>query len=146
MKQKTIKSVIEAFDDSPKAISQRLEDLGISKRDFEGKFSKDLLSMQVYGSSFLKFLQENSRIFTTNDPVEAQPLPSDFVNPFDDGSMSVGKRLSILGVVGKDALFSKDVLDLQVNGDEFQNFIAQNQEKFIREIGKMAGVGGQNDS
>lgn len=144
MKQKTIKSVIDAFEDSPKAISQRLEELGLSKRDFEGKFSKDLLSMQVYGSSFLKFLQENSRTLISNDPVEVQALPSDFVNPFDDGSMSVGKRLSLLGVIGKDTLFSKDVLDLQVSGDEFQNFISKNRDMFIREIGRIADQGGAN--
>lgn len=146
MKQKSIRNILDAFSDKPAPIGERLEAIGISKKELEGKFSKELLSMDVYGSSFVKFLQDNRDVLVENDVVEGKPLPSDFVNPFDDSLMTIGSRLSLLGVVGKDGLFSKDVLNLQVSGDEFQSFIAQNQEKFIREIGRMAGLGGQNDS
>lgn len=144
MKQKALKDVVVAFDDKARSIKDRLLVLGLGAKALENLFSADLLSMQVYGSSFLKFLQENAGKLDYDGKIPAEPLPTDFKNPFEEGSMSVGDRLGELGLVNLDSLFSGDVLNVKVNGDEFQTFVSSNQSKFIGEMERLAGLGGQN--
>ena len=144
MKQKTSSNLIGALSDEPKGIGARLEELGFDPQEFSGKFSEDLLLMPVYGSSFIKFLQDNKAVFENDPIIPMDPLPEDFKNPFDQKSMSIGERLEELDLKNKDAMFSKDILSLQVTGDEFQDFIAKNQAKFVGELGRLAEQGGQN--
>ncbi|OGD87517.1 hypothetical protein A2870_04170 [Candidatus Curtissbacteria bacterium RIFCSPHIGHO2_01_FULL_41_11] len=142
MKQKSVNNLIGALSDEPKAIGVRLEELGFDPQEVSKKFSEDLLAMPVYGSSFIKFLQDNRSAFENDPFIPADPLPADFKNPFDDKSMSIGDRLAELGLEKRDTLFSKDILNLEVTGDEFQGFITKNQAKFIGEIGRLAELGG----
>lgn len=142
MKQKQLKNLIGALSDEPKAIGFRLEELGFDPQEVSEKFSEELLLMPVYGSSFIKFLQDNRKAFENDPVIPADPLPVDFKNPFDQKSMSIGDRLAELGLENRNSMFSKDVLSLQVSGDEFQDFISKNQAKFIGELGKLAEQGG----
>jgi len=145
MKQLTLSDVILAFRDEPTAIVDRLQALGLDAKALEGKFSKELLSTQVLGSSFLKFLQDNLEILGVEEAIPAQELPADYKNPFEKSGAKIGDRLIALGL-GDEAkeLFSKDTLNLEVLGSEFENFIKQNQDKFLGEMEKQAVKGAQN--
>ena len=146
MKQKTFSNLIEGLSDEPKPIRERLEALGLARDDFEGKFSKELLAQKIYGSSFLKFLNDNAQTLGSSDEIVAQPLPQDWKNPFEEESSPVGARLSELGMSDDEAgsLFSEDVLDLSLTGSEFQDFIINNQAKFLGKLGELAVKGGRN--
>lgn len=144
MKQKQLNNLIGALSDEPKAIGVRLEELGFDPQEVSEKFSEELLLMPVYGSSFIKFLQDNREAFENDPVIPADPLPEDFKNPFDQKSMSIGDRLAELGLENRGTMFSKDVLILQVSGDEFGDFISKNQAKFIGELGRLAEQGGQD--
>lgn len=146
MKQKTFSNLIDALSDAPIPIGDRLEALGLSRDEFEKKFSKELLLMPVYGSSFLKFLQDNKDTLGSNEGIPAQPLPTDYKNPFEDESSPVRTRLSELGLSDGEtsSMFTKDVLDLSVTGTEFQDFIVNNQDKFLGQLEKLATKGVKN--
>lgn len=145
MKQLTLSDVILAFRDEPTSISDRLEALGVDKKAISSKFSKELLSTQVLGASFLRFIQENAGLLGIEELVDETPLPANYKNPFEKSGAKIGDRLIALGL-GDEAkdLFGKDVLDLEVLGSEFENFIKQNQDKFLGELEKQAMKGAQN--
>src|SRR3990167_1699547 len=83
MKQLTIDQVLEALGDEPKSIGDRLTSLGFTKEEIKDKFSSDVLNTAVYGSSFLKFIQDNKQILADLDRgIPAKELPADFKNPF----------------------------------------------------------------
>lgn len=146
MKQKTFGNLIEALSDEPKPIGERLEALGLEREAFEKLFSKELLLTPVYGSSFLKFLQDNKDSLSMDDEIPAQPLPQDYKNPFEEESSTIRTRLSELGLSEKDvdSLFDKDVLGLNLTGGEFQDFIINNQDKFLGKLQELATKGGKN--
>lgn len=146
MKQLTLSDVISAMSDTPKPIGERLAVLGLDRSNFEGKFSREILAMAVYGASFLKFLQDNAGVLEIDERIPAQPLPADFKNPFDDEVRSIEERLVEIGMSREEAsgMFGQDVLGLKLNGDEFQTFISQNQDKFLSQLEKLATQGGGN--
>ena len=147
MKQLTLSNVIEALKDEPASIGERLEALGLSKDDLGKNFSADVLNTAVYGSSFLKFLQDNTdKLAGFDRGIPAKELPPDFKNPFDDENRSVGQRLDELGIKKKDveAMFGDDVLNLNLTGEEFQDFIAKHQNKFLGQLEKLASKGAKH--
>ena len=146
MKQKTLSDIIGALSDEPKPIGDRLEALGLEREDFSKKFSKELMATNVYGSSFLKFLEDNKQVLASGDQIPAQPLPENYQNPSAEETSPVKTRLSELGISGKDAssVLPKDVLDLSVTGSEFQDLIVANQDKFLGHLEKLALKGGKN--
>src|SRR3990167_3354645 len=76
MNQITLDKVLDALKDEPISIGDRLLLLGLSKDEIKGKFSPDVLNTAVYGSSFLKFLQDNAKILADLDRgIPAQELP-----------------------------------------------------------------------
>lgn len=145
MKQLTLSDVITAFRDEPTPIIDRLEKLGLDKKDISSKFSKELLSTQVLGASFLRFVQENVGLLGIEELTEPEPLPANYKNPFEKSGAKIGDRMVALGL-GDEAkkLLSKDILNLKVLGSEFENFIKQNQDKFLGEMEKQAMKGAQN--
>ena len=98
MKQLTLSDVIAAFRDKPTPIIDRLEKLGLDKKNLAEKFSRELLSAQVYGSSFLKFLQDNIELLGIEETIEAQELPANYKNPFEKSGAKIGDRLIALGL------------------------------------------------
>lgn len=146
MKQLTLSSIIAALGDEPETIGERLEVLGISLDDVRDNFSQETLNMRVYGSSFLKFLQDNAQTFSVGEPIEAEALPADFKNPFDGNQGTVGKRLEELGLAKDDleGLFADDILNLSVNSEEFQDFIINNGDKFLGKLDQLSSRGGAN--
>lgn len=147
MKQLTISNIIAALGDEPKTIGERLEILGISRDDVRDNFSQETLDMRVYGSSFLKFLQDNAQIFSVGEPVEAEALPADFKNPFEGDQKTIGARLDEMGLARGDinGLFTDDTLNLSVNAEEFQDFIASNGKKFLGKLEQISAQGGSNN-
>ena len=147
MKQITLDKVLDALKDEPVSIGDRLLLLGLSKDEIKEKFSSDILNTAVYGSSFLKFLQDNAKILADLDRgIPAKELPEDYKNPFADEPDTVGDKLTQLGIDKKEVhkMFGDEILNLSVNGEEFQNFIAQNQDKFLGELEKLATKGTKN--
>lgn len=142
MKQLTIADVVSAFSDKPTSIGDRLATLGLTPNDAKKKFSADILKTEVYASSFAKFLQDNAALLS--DVIPAKELPADYKNPFDADSHSVGDRLSALGINDKDVsdMFSESILNLELNGNEFQDFIVKNQDKFLGKLEQLATQGG----
>ena len=144
MNQITLDKVLDALKDEPVSIGDRLLLIGLSKDEIKGKFSPDVLNTAVYGSSFLKFLQDNKGILAEFDRgIPAKELPKDYKNPFADESSTVAEKLAQLGIGKKEVnkMFGDEILNLSVNGEEFQNFIVQNQDKFLDELGKLATKG-----
>lgn len=144
MKQVTIDQVLEALKDEPMPIGDRLMSLGLSKDEIKEKFSPDVLNTAVYGSSFLKFLQDNANILAGLDRgIPAKELPKDYKNPFDSEAFTVAEKLDQLGIDKKEVhkMFGDEILNLSVNGEEFQNFITQNQDKFLGELERLATKG-----
>lgn len=141
MKQLTITNVLAAFTDEPISISERLELLGIGKEEQAKKFSVDVLKVQIYASSFAKFLQDNSSLI--DDKIPTDELPDDYKNPFDTDSVKIGDRLSALGLKPDEyeQLFDKKTLDLSISGVEFQDFIISNQDKFLDKLKNLAAQG-----
>src|SRR3989344_8486149 len=83
MNQITLDKVLGALKDEPVSIGDRLLLLGLSKDEIKEKFSPDVLNTAVYGSSFLKFLQDNKGILAEVDRgIPAKELPKDYKNPF----------------------------------------------------------------
>ena len=147
MNQITLDKVLDALKDEPVSIGDRLLLIGLSKDEIKGKFSPDVLNTAVYGSSFLKFLQDNKGILAEFDRgIPAKELPKDYKNPFADESSTVREKLNQLGIDKKEIhkMFGDDVLSLSVNGEEFQNFIVQNQGKFLGELEKLATKGAKH--
>src|SRR3990167_7363541 len=144
MNQITLDKVLDALKDEPVSIGDRLLLIGLSKDEIKGKFSPDVLNTAAYGSSFLKFLQDNKGILADLDRgIPAKELPKDYKNPFDDSAGTLADKLDQLGLDKKEVhkMFDGDVLNLSVNGEEFQNFIVQNQDKFLGELGRLATKG-----
>lgn len=147
MNQITLDKVLDALKDEPVSIGDRLLLLGLSKDEIKEKFSPDVLNTAVYGSSFLKFLQDNAKILADLDRgIPAKELPKDYKNPFADESGTVAEKLDQLGIDKKEIhkMFGDDVLNLSVNGEEFQNFIVQNQDKFLGELDRLATKGAKH--
>ena len=147
MKQLTLSNVISALKDEPITIGERLEALGLSREELKGKVSKEILETAVYGSSFAKFLEDNADKLTEVDRgIPALELPSDFKNPFDKEPKTVGMRLSELGIKKQDVgeMFGDDVLNLNLTGNEFQDFIVKHQNKFLGQLEKLATKGAAN--
>ena len=146
MKQLTLSSVIGAMSDEPKTIGERLASLGVNQEVYQKHFSADILGIVVYGSSFLKFLQDNAKLLAFDEEIPAQVLPVDFKNPFNEQLHKVGERLDALNIGDKEAkaMFGDDVLNLSVTGAEFQNFLIQNQDKFFQALDKLVGKGAKH--
>ena len=140
MKRLTIANILRAFDERPMQIVRRLEDLGISSDEAKKYFSKDLLSTNVYASSFLKFFQENKNLFEDADKLEGEELASSYVNPFDDNPKTIGQRLSEIGMADKDQgeIFSNEVLKLNLTGDEFSVFLDDSKAKLAGKLEEIA--------
>lgn len=141
MKQLTLNDLINAFGDKAKAIGERLKVLGFEDSDIEGKFSRDLLGTSVYGSSFLKFFQDNIGVLSPKGSGLG------FSGGFGEDQQAVTARLKELGIKEEDAkkVFGDDVLSLTLSGDEFQNLILANQDKVLQYIeneGQKAGANG----
>lgn len=145
MKQLSLTELTAALSDEPKTIGERLEILGITKGDTARKIPEDALGLVVYGSSFLKFLQDNASKLDV-EGIEPEEIPADFVNPFDDNNLTIGERLKALDLKEEDinSMFSPEALNVVVGGDEFQEFIIKNQEKFLDKIGQIADAGGES--
>ena len=150
MKQLTLTDIVSAFDDKPSPIGDRLTILGVDKKTSSGLFSKELLSTSVYGTSFLKFFQENADKLVSDDgKVPPDKLPDDFVNPYEDTPKAIGQRLSEVGLTDEDksGMFDKDTLNLSVSGGEFTDFLVKNDKKLLNKLGQLAmGEKGQNAS
>lgn len=129
--------------DEPKSIGERLKSLGLTADETRDKFSVELLDTVVYGSSFLRFMHDNSKAFLLDEPIPAEPLPVDFQNPFDEKLRSIGDRLKDLDVPVETSkkIFSKDTLKLNVNGDEFQEFLLSNQSTLASNMTEILGRG-----
>lgn len=129
--------------DEPATIGDRLSELGVDETA-KKKFSSEVLAANVYGTSFLKFLQDNRGKLGLADEIPAEKLPDDFVNAFDDGEETLERRLVASGFSKADAqeMFDDDALGLYLSGDEFQDFLEKNRDTFIGGIKKLAGVGG----
>ena len=129
MKQKTLSDIIGALSDEPKPIGDRLEALGLEREDFSKKFSKELMATNVYGSSFLKFLEDNKQVLASGDQIPAQPLPENYQNPFAEETSPVKTRISELGISGNyvSSVVPTDALDVSGTGSEFQNLIEPTQ-------------------
>ena len=147
MNQIALDKFLDALKDEPVSIGDRLLLLGLSKDEIKKKFSSDILNTAVYGSSFLKFLQDNKNLLADLDRgIPAKELPKDYKNPFDNQAGTVAQKLDQLGIDKKEVkeMFGDDVLNLSVNGEEFQNFIVQNQDKFLGELGRLATKGAKH--
>lgn len=129
--------------DEPKSIGERLKSLGLAADEIKGKFSDEVLGTIVYGSSFLRFLHDNSQAFLLDEPIPAKPLPVDFQNPFDENLRSIGDRLEDLDVADETTkkIFSKDTLNLKVSGDEFQEFLLSHQSALANNMAEIIGKG-----
>lgn len=145
MKQLSLSELTAALSDEPKTIGERLEMLGITREDTAGVIPDDALALSVYGSSFLKFLQENAGKLEV-EGIPAEELPADYINPFDDNGLTIGDRLKALDLneAEVNSMFSPEALGVVVNGDEFQDFILQNQDKFLDKLEKLATAGGES--
>ncbi len=143
MKQLSLNNILDSLRDEPATIGDRLSELGID-RAAKKKFSAEVLAAKVYGTSFLKFLQDNRNKLGIVDEIPAKKLPEDFVNAFDDGEETLERRLVAAGFSRQDAqeMFNDDALGLYLTGDEFQDFLEKNRNTFIGGIKKLAGVGG----
>src|SRR3990167_6458038 len=147
MNQITLDKVLDALKDEPVSIGDRLLLLGLSKDEIKKKFSSDILNTTVYGSSFLKFLQDNKNLLADFDRgIPPKELPKDYKNPFENETGTVADKLDQLGIDKKEVhkMFGDDVLNLSVNGEEFHNFIVQNQDKFLGELGRLATKGAKH--
>ena len=115
--------------------------MGVDEKTASKYFSKELLATSVYGSSFLKFFQENSQKLAPDNLVAPEKLPNNFVNGYDNASMTIGQRLDALGISAKDTsgMFGKDILNLAVDSEEFTDFIVKNQAKFLGKLDQLAG-------
>ncbi|HLA04211.1 MAG TPA: hypothetical protein VJ065_03185 [Patescibacteria group bacterium] len=145
MKQLSIIDVLDAFSDEPISIGDRLVILGFKKDETAKAFSKSLLEAKVYGSSFLKFLQDNAAKLPDTIGVPPQPLPDGFANPYDSGPKTIGQRLTEIGMAENDKseMFDRDTLNLSVGGEEFTEFLVRNQKKLLGKIEQMAMKEGQ---
>ena len=140
MKQLTLIDISDAFVDDPLPISDRLAILGIDQRTASSNFSKELLENSVYGSSFLKFFQENVDKLTLGGGIPPRKLPENFVNPYDDAPKTIGQRLAEIGLTDEDksAMFNGDSLNLSVSGEEFTEFLVNNQKKLLGKLEQLA--------
>ncbi len=141
MKQLTLTEVLKSLDEGATPIGERLESLGFSAEELAGIFSDEILQAAVYGSSFLKFLNDNKSKLSFDEDIPAEELPADFKNAFDDGGMTIGERLAAMDV-DTGEMFGADILNLNVNGDEFQDFLLQNQDRFLAKLEELAAAEG----
>lgn len=145
MKQLSLNELTQALSDEPKTIGERLAILGFRGEDLAGKIPQDVLALAVYGSSFLKFLQDNAgKLEVGEAAIAPEKLPPHFVNAFDENEITVGERLKALDIADADSseMFSPEMLATMVSGDEFQDFISKNQDKFLDKLEKLASAGG----
>lgn len=142
MKQLTLDTIIDGLTDAPISIRDRLTALGVEE-DTLSTFSRELLDTVVYGSSFLKFLQENRDKFGINEEIPAEALPEDFKDAFEDSNETLENRLVAAGFSKEDlsSIFDEDTLKLSLTGQEFTAFIEKNPDKFLAGIKNLAGVG-----
>ena len=141
MKQLSLNELTSALSDEPKTIGERLGILGFKQDDLAGKIPQDVLTLSVYGSSFLKFLQDNAgKLEVDEGTITPEKLPPHQVSAFDDSTMTVGERLKALDIADADAseMFSPEMLATMISGDEFQDFIVKNQDKFLKVMERMA--------
>ncbi len=140
MNQITLTNIFESLAEEPKTIGDRLAVLGYSREELEQKFPSDLLDAKVYASSFLKFLNENKSKFAWDETIPAKDLPQNYQNSYGDGNVSLAERLAGLNIDAAQAkdMFSEDVLNLSMNGDEFQDFIVDNKDKFAKKLEQLA--------
>jgi hypothetical protein len=133
MKQLNLNELVEAFSDQPKTIADRLAILGYSKDDLNGKISEETLTLSVYGSSFLKFLHDNANKL---EPAQLAQSQITDLNPFEDTEQTIGARLKALELEPEviSGMFSEDSLKVAVNGEQFQEFILQNRDKFLNYV------------
>lgn len=146
MKQPTLGNIISALADEPATIAQRLLTLGLDQSEFEGKFAPDVLNLSVYGSSFLKFLQDNADKLQVDGNIPQEALPEDYKNGFAEEGMPVFDRLVGLGLSDEEAkgLFSADVLATTLSGKEFQDLLVANQDKLMGKLEELAQKEEQN--
>ncbi|MEK7581453.1 MAG: hypothetical protein AAB512_04160 [Patescibacteria group bacterium] len=142
MKQLTLDTIIDGLSDAPISIGDRLTTLGVEENTLS-TFSKELLETVVYGSSFLKFLQENRDKLGINGEIPAEALPEDFKDAFEEGEATLENRLVAAGFPKEDlsAIFGEDTLQLSLSAQEFTAFIEKNPDKFLAGIKNLAGVG-----
>lgn len=140
MNQLTLTNIFESLAEEPKTIGERLAVLGYTREELEQKFSNLLLDTKVYASSFLKFLNENKSKFAWDEEIPAKDLPANYQNSYGDGNVSLAERLAGLNIDAAQAkdMFSEDVLNLSMNGDEFQDFIIDNKDKFTKKLEQLA--------
>ncbi len=143
MKQLSLNNILDSLRDEPATIGDRLNQLGVDAK-VKKNFSSEVLAANVYGTSFLKFLQENRSKLGIVDEIPAEKLPDNFVDAFDSGEETLERRLVASGFSKQDAqeMFNDDALGLYLSGDEFQDFLEKNRNTFIGGIKKLAGVGG----
>lgn len=140
MNQLTLTNIFESLTEEPKTIGERLIVLGYTREELEEKFSNLLLDTKVYASSFLKFLNENKSKFAWDEKIPAKDLPENYQNSYGDGNVSLAERLAGLNIDAAQAkdMFGEDVLNLSMNGDEFQDFIIDNKDKFAKKLEQLA--------
>ena len=142
MKQLTLDTIISGLRDEPVSIRDRLSTLGVDAEAF-ASFSDELLDTKVYGTSFLKFLQDNKAKLSINQEIPAKPLPEGFKDAFEDEEETLENRLVAAGFPKEDLTktFGADTLKLSLSGQEFTDFIEQNPDKFLAGIKNMDGIG-----
>jgi len=140
MNQVTLTNIFESLTEEPKTIGERLIALGYTRDELEQKFSNGLRDAKVYASSFLKFLNENKSKFAWDETIPAKDLPQNYQNSYGEGNVSLAERLAGLNIDAAQAndMFSEDVLNLSMNGDEFQDFIVDNKDKFTKKLEQLA--------
>lgn len=140
MKQPTLNDIITALNDHPRSVRERLAILGVEDADLAGKFAPEVLDMVIYGSSFLKFLQDNSKRLGVDAAVPTEALPEDYKNGFAEEGEKVLARLVNLGLDEEEAkeLFDADTLNLTLSGKEFQDLLVKNQVPLLDKLSLMA--------
>lgn len=133
MNQITLTNIFESLKEEPITIEDRLVSLGYKKEQIAKKFSQDLLATTVYASSFIKFLNENRAKFAWDEEIPATEVPKNFRNILSPDSATIAERLKAINVSEEKASdwFNSEVLNLSLTGDEFQDFLSKNEDKFL---------------
>lgn len=141
MNQVTLTNIFESLTEEPKTIGDRLVSLGYTKDEIATKFPADLLASSVYASSFLKFLNENRAKFAWDEEIPTTELPANYKNILSDDAITIAERLKTLNVDEGKARkwFSNEALNLSLNADEFQDFLANNKDKFMELVTEIGG-------
>lgn len=139
MKQITISDILNAFDEEPISIGDRLKALGISDKELSF-FSKELLETKVYASSFVKFIHDNKNKFANEILIPPGELPENWKDPYEPGEVSVLDRLNAIGFAKEEvqSIFDDDVLRLKVNPGEFENLLKAYEKKLFDHMNLLA--------